>query len=162
MWPSITTRPVLPSTPFAAGGRSWVVPPIGRLRRCSLSPTRAEATARLRLWKLQQFATRTGLTITVCHFPLGTSKWNRIEHRLFSHIATNWRGEPLVSLAAVVSLIAATRSTTGLRVRSEINRRPYPKGVVVREDQMHQVRLRRHAFHGEWNYTIRPKRKSAQ
>jgi hypothetical protein len=119
---------------------------------------------RVRLWKweLQQFANRTGLTITVCHFPPGTSKWNRIEHRLFSHIATNWRGKPLVSLAAVVSLIAATRTTTGLRVRSEIDRRRYPKGVVVSEDQMHQVRLRPHAFHGEWNYTIRPKRKSVK
>ena len=119
---------------------------------------------RVRLWKweLQQFANRTGLTITVCHFAPGTSKWNRIEHRLFSHIATNWRGKPLVSLAAVVSLIAATRTTTGLRVRSEIDRRRYPKGVVVSEDQMHQVRLRPHAFHGEWNYTIRPKRKSVK
>lgn len=113
---------------------------------------------RVRLWKweLQQFANRTGLTITVCHFPPGTSKWNRIEHRLFSHIATNWRGKPLVSLAAVVSLIAATRTTTGLRVRSEIDRRRYPKGVIVTEDQMKKVRLRHHAFHGEWNYTIRP------
>lgn len=117
---------------------------------------------RVRLWKweLQQFANRTGLSITVCHFPPGTSKWNRIEHRLFSHIAMNWRGKPLTSLAAMVSLIAATRTTTGLRVRSEIDRRRYPQGVVVTDEQLGQIRLRPHAFHGEWNYTIRPHTRS--
>jgi hypothetical protein len=116
--------------------------------------------SRLRLWKweLQQFANRSGLTITVCHFPPGTSKWNRIEHRLFSHIAMNWRGQPLVSLAAIVSLIAATRSTPGLRVRSELDRRRYPGGVKVRDEQMAQIRLRPHTFHGDWNYTIKPAR----
>jgi len=114
--------------------------------------------ARLRLWKweLQQLATRTGLTITVCHFPPGTSKWNKIEHRLFSHIAMNWRGTPLVSLATIVSLIASTRSRSGLRVRSEIDRRRYPGGVTVTDAQMATVRLTRHDFHGEWNYTIHP------
>jgi transposase len=118
--------------------------------------------SRLRLWKweLQQFANRTGLTMTVCHFPPGTSKWNKIEHRLFSHIAMNWRGKPLVSVAAIVSLIAATRTATGLRVRSEIDRRRYPGGVTVTDEQMEQVRLQPHRFHGEWNYTIRPKRRS--
>jgi hypothetical protein len=115
--------------------------------------------SRLRLWKweLQQFANRTGLTITVCHFPPGTSKWNRIEHRLFSHIAMNWRGIPLVSLAAIVSLIASTHSHSGLRVRTEIDRRRYPAGVRVTDAQMASVRLMPHAFHGEWNYTIRPR-----
>jgi transposase len=114
--------------------------------------------SRLRLWKweLQQLANRSGLTITVCHFPPGTSKWNRIEHRLFSHIAMNWRGQPLVSLAAIVSLIAATRSTSGLRVRSELDRRSYPGGVKVSDEQMAQIRLRPHTFHGDWNYTIKP------
>jgi transposase len=114
--------------------------------------------SRLRLWKweLQQLANRSGLTITVCHFPPGTSKWNRIEHRLFSHIAMNWRGRPLVSLAAIVSLIAATRSTSGLRVRSELDRRSYPGGVKVSDEQMAQIRLRPHTFHGDWNYTIKP------
>jgi transposase len=114
--------------------------------------------SRLRLWKweLQQFANRSGLTITVCHFPPGTSKWNRIEHRLFSHIAMNWRGQPLVSLAAIVSLIAATRSTSGLRVRSELDRRRYPGGVKVSDEKMAQLRLRPHTFHGDWNYTIKP------
>jgi hypothetical protein len=113
---------------------------------------------RVRLWKweLQQLANRTGLAITVCHFPPGTSKWNRIEHRLFSHIAMHWRGTPLVSLAAIVSLIAATHSRSGLRVRSELDRRRYPDGVTVTHAQMARVRLARHAFHGDWNYTILP------
>jgi Rhodopirellula transposase DDE domain len=113
---------------------------------------------RLRLWKweLQRLANRTGLAITVCHFPPGTSKWNKIEHRLFSHIAMNWRGTPLVSLAAIVSLIASTRSRSGLRVRSELDRRRYPDGVAVTDAQMATVRLKRHDFHGEWNYTFYP------
>ncbi len=113
---------------------------------------------RVRLWKweLQQFANRTGLTITVCHFPPGTSKWNKIEHRLFSHIAMNWRGKPLVSLAVIVSLIGATTTTAGLRVRSELDRGRYPMGVAPTEEQMARLTLRPHAFHGDWNYTIRP------
>jgi hypothetical protein len=113
---------------------------------------------RLRLWKweLQRFANRTGLTITVCHFPPGTSKWNKIEHRLFSHIALNWRGTPLVSLAAIVSLIASTHSRSGLRIRSEIDRARYPDGVTVTDAQMATVRITRHDFHGDWNYTIYP------
>ena len=115
---------------------------------------------RLRLWKweLQRFANRTGLSITICHFPPGTSKWNKIEHRLFSHIAMNWRGKPLVSLATIVNLIGSTRTGAGLRVRSEIDRKPYPKGIVVTDDQMATVHLKPHRFHGEWNYTIRPVR----
>jgi hypothetical protein len=114
--------------------------------------------SRLRLWKweLHRFASRTGLSITVCHFPPGTSKWNRIEHRLFSHIAMNWRGRPLVSLAAIVSLIASTRSKAGLRVRSEIDQGTYPTGVPVTDEQMSKIAIRHHRFHGEWNYTIKP------
>jgi Rhodopirellula transposase DDE domain len=114
--------------------------------------------SRLRLWKweLQKFANHTGLTITVCHFPPGTSKWNKIEHRLFSHIAMNWRGKPLVSLAAIVSLIGSTRTAAGLRVRSEVDHSRYPGGVAVTKEQMAQIRLKRHSFHGDWNYTIRP------
>ena len=113
---------------------------------------------RVRLWKweLQRLADRTGLAITVCHFPPGTSKWNKIEHRLFSHIAMNWRGTPLVSLATIVSLIASTHSRSGLRVRSEIDRRRYPDGVTVPDTQMATVRITRHEFHGDWNYTIVP------
>jgi len=114
--------------------------------------------SRLRLWKweLQQLANRTGLIITVCHFPPGTSKWNKIEHRLFSHIAMNWRGTPLVSLAVIVSLIATTRSEAGLRVRSELDRGRYPDGVTVSDQQMSQIALKPHRFHGDWNYSIRP------
>ncbi len=113
---------------------------------------------RVRLWKwaLQQFANRTGLSITVCHFPPGTSKWNMIEHRLFSHLEMNWRGKPLVSLAAIVSLIGSTRTDAGLRVRSEIDRGKYPMGVAVTDAQMARITLLPHAFHGEWNYTVRP------
>jgi Rhodopirellula transposase DDE domain len=114
--------------------------------------------ARLRLWKweLQQLANRTGLAITVCHFPPGTSKWNKIEHRLFSHIAMNWRGTPLVDLATIVSLIGSTHSRAGLHVRAELDRGPYPAGVTVTDAQLASVRLERHRFHGDWNYTIHP------
>jgi len=114
---------------------------------------------RIHLWKweLQRFANRTGLSVTVCHFPPGTSKWNKIEHRLFSYIATNWRGKPLVSLATIVTLIGSTTTATGLRVRSEIDRGTYPKGVVLSERQLAQVNLKRHAFHGDWNYTVHPR-----
>ena len=113
---------------------------------------------RVRLWKweLQQFATKTGLTLTVCHFPPGTSKWNKIEHRLFSYISTNWRGQPLVSLAAIVSLIASTKTKTGLRVRCELDRGRYPKGKVVTDSQMGKVRFAGHRFHDDWNYDINP------
>jgi hypothetical protein len=114
--------------------------------------------ARLRLWKweLQQLANRTGLAITVCHFPPGTSKWNKIEHRLFSHIAMNWRGTPLIDLATIVSLIGSTHSRSGLRVRSELDRGEYPAGVTVTDAQMATICLERHRFHGDWNYTIHP------
>lgn len=114
------------------------------------------AKTRLWKWELQRFADRTGLTITVCHYPPGTSKWNKIEHRLFSHIAMNWRGKPLVSLATIVSLIGATTTEAGLRVRSEIDKRSYPKGLTVKDETMSRVNLTRHDFHGDWNYTIRP------
>jgi hypothetical protein len=113
---------------------------------------------RLRLWKveLQRFADETGLEVTVCHFPPGTSKWNKIEHRLFSHITRNWRGRPLVSHRVVVELIAATRTATGLEVEAHLDTGSYPTKVKVSKEQMGLVRLRPHNFHGEWNYTITP------
>ena len=117
--------------------------------------------SRLWKWELQQFANRTGLTITVCHYPLGTSKWNKIEHRLFSYIAMNWRGKALTSLATLVSLIGTTTTTSGLRVRSEIDKRSYPKGVTITDEQMQQLHLKRHEFHGDWNYTIHPRKAHA-
>jgi hypothetical protein len=117
--------------------------------------------SRLRLWKweLQRLADKTGLDITVCHFPPGTSKWNKIEHRLFSFISTNWRGKPLTSLAVIVSLIAATTTATGLRVRCELDKGQYPDGRKISDEAMAQLTLQPHAFHGDWNYTLRARRR---
>ncbi|MCZ2148731.1 MAG: ISAzo13 family transposase [Bryobacterales bacterium] len=114
---------------------------------------------RLRLWKveLQRFADETGLTVTVCHLPPGTSKWNKIEHRLFSHISMNWRGRPLTSHEVVVELIAATTTRKGLRVRAELDPASYPTGVEVTDAQIEALSLRRHTFHGEWNYDLCPR-----
>ena len=109
--------------------------------------------------ELQKFADRTGLTIGVSHFPPGTSKWNKIEHRMFCHITENWRGRPLVDHETVVQLIGATRTTTGLRVRAKLDERAFPKGVEVTDDELNEVNLIREAFHGEWNYTIAPRRR---
>ena len=115
---------------------------------------------RVRLWKweLQRFADRSGLSISVCHLPPGTSKWNKIEHRLFSFITQNWRGKPLESYATILKLIAATTTSAGLRVYTELDTRSYPKGVQVTDEQMQQIRLEPDAFHGEWNYTIKPRK----
>ena len=115
---------------------------------------------RLRLWKfeLARFANETGLAITVCHFPPGTSKWNRIEHRLFAHITMNWRGRPLTSHEVVVELIGATTNRGGLTVHAEADTGSYPRGSKVSDQQMAAVAkvMKLDAFHGEWNYTIRP------
>ena len=115
--------------------------------------------ARNRLWKwsLQEFADRTSLSITVCHFPPGTSKWNKIEHRLFSFISRNWRGQPLESLAVIVNLIGSTRTTTGLHVRCEVDSGEYPKGLQITDDQLATINIERAPFHGDWNYTIHPR-----
>jgi hypothetical protein len=114
--------------------------------------------ARTRLWKaeLQRFATATGMAVTVCHLPPGTSKWNKIEHRLFSHISMNWRGRPLVSHEVIVDLIGATTSRTGLRVQAELDTNAYPTKVKVSDEEMAALALTRHAFHGDWNYTLHP------
>ena len=113
-------------------------------------------SSRSRLWKLglQDFADVTGLDVTVCHFPPGTSKWNKIEHRLFSHISMNWRGRPLLSQETVVNLIAATRTRSGLKVRARLDRTPYQAGIKVPDSEMKKIELRGHAFHADWNYTI--------
>jgi len=113
---------------------------------------------RLRLWKyeLARFATETGLTVTVCHLPPGTSKWNKIEHRLFSHISMNWRGRPLTSHEVVVNLIGATTTKTGLKVHAEHDVGTYPTGAKVTEADLAAVGLTAHEFHGEWNYRITP------
>jgi len=114
--------------------------------------------ARVRLWKteLQKFANETGLVISVCHFPPGTSKWNKIEHRLFSYISQNWRGKPLVSHEVIVNLIASTTTRTGLTVKCELDTKKYPKGIKVSDQELRQVNIVRDDFHGEWNYAIHP------
>lgn len=116
---------------------------------------------RLRLWKreLADLATQTGLAITVCHFPSGTSKWNKIEHRLFSQISMNWRGQPLTSHEVIVNLIAGTTTRTGLTVTAELDDTIYPKGIKITDREMADLEtqhLTRHDFHGEWNYTVSP------
>jgi hypothetical protein len=113
---------------------------------------------RLRLWKLelQILADDTGVSITVCHFPPGTSKWNKVEHRLFSFISSNWRGEPLRDYETIVKLISRTATTKGLTVTCRLDRRRYPTGRKVTNQEMQRLNLVRHKFHGEWNYTIRP------
>ena len=114
---------------------------------------------RPRLWKLelQRLADATGLTIHVCHFPPGTSKWNRIEHSLFSAISVNWRGRPLTSYETIVNLIGATTTTTGLRVKARLDRRTYPTGIKVTKNQFSTIHIAGDDFHGEWNYVITPR-----
>jgi transposase len=114
--------------------------------------------SRPRLWKLmlQRLADGLGLRITVCHFPPGTSKWNKIEHRMFCHITENWRGRPLVSRAVVVNLIAHVRTGEGLRIEAALDTNGYPVGIEVSDEELAAVRIRRARFHGDWNYTISP------
>ena len=117
--------------------------------------------SRSRLWQieLQKLSDTLGLMVRVCHFPPGTSKWNKIEHRLFSHISINWRGQPLTSLDLMVRLIGATTTTTGLQVRAAIDRSRYPKGRKVTNEMLATVQCNREPFHGEWNYRITPRKK---
>jgi hypothetical protein len=114
---------------------------------------------RLRLWKLelQKFADETMLELSVCHFPPGTSKWNKVEHRLFSFISSNWRGEPLRDYETIVNLIAKTTTAKGLKVLCRLDRRKYPTGRTVTDEEMQAVNMERNKFHGDWNYTIRPR-----
>ena len=114
--------------------------------------------SRVRLWKreLQKLANELGLDIVVSHLPPGTSKWNKIEHRLFSFISQNWRAQPLVSYRVIVELISATTTKTGLTVRCELDTGQYPSGIVVSDAEMAAINIERAEFHGEWNYTISP------
>ena len=114
---------------------------------------------RSRLWKvsLQELADELGMPLFVCHFPPGTSKWNKIEHRLFSFITKNWRARPLESLEVIVNLIAHTTTRTGLLVKAAIDTNPYPTKIKVTDEQLGRLRLKRHNFHGEWNYTLLPR-----
>lgn len=114
---------------------------------------------RLRLWKkeLQRFANARGIEISVSHFPPGTSKWNKIEHRLFSFISTNWRGKPLTSYQVIINLIKSTTTKTGLTVKARLDKKNYNKGIKVSDDEMKNIKLVKNKFHGEWNYTVKPK-----
>jgi hypothetical protein len=113
-----------------------------------------------RLWKvsLQRLADSTGLRIRVCHYPPGTSKWNKIEHRMFSFITKNWQGKPLVTRQAVVDLIGNTRTTTGLVIKAALDQRTYRKGIKVTDQELASVNIKRARFHGDWNYTILPRK----
>lgn len=115
--------------------------------------------SRVRLWKiaLQKFADETRLHITVSHFPPGTSKWNKIEHRMFSHISMNWRGKPLTSHEVIVNLIANTTTEKGLKIQAELDINLYPKGIKISDEELSKINIKRDDFHGEWNYTMRPR-----
>ena len=144
--------------------RTWI-DRIGRPRYASMQELRITADcggsngARVRLWKteLQKLADATGLTLHINHYPPGTSKWNKIEHRMFCHITQNWRGQPLQSRATVIELIAKTTTKTGLKVECALDERTYEKGIRISNDQMRQLAIEGDAFHPEWNYTIKPR-----
>jgi len=118
---------------------------------------------RTKLWKVecQRLADTTGLQIVVCHFPPGTSKWNKIEHRLFSFMSLNWRGRPLETHEVIINLIASTRTSTGLKVYAQLDQRSYPTHITVTDEQLAAVNITRHPFHGDWNYTINPSPKKS-
>ena len=115
---------------------------------------------RSKLWKkeMQNFADNENFQITVCHFPPGTSKWNKIEHRLFSFISINWRGKPLLTYQTIINLIASTTTKAGLTVKVRLDKRNYKKGIEVSKKEMDAINLIKHNFHGEWNYTIKPRK----
>lgn len=131
-------------------------PQVDRLLICADGGGSNGYRVRLCKLELQHLATATGLVVTVCHLPPGTSKWNKIEHRLFSHISMNWRGRPLVSHEVVVELIGATTTRAGLEVQAELDTGVYPTKIKVSDETLAAVQLTRHAFRGEWNYTIAP------
>lgn len=115
--------------------------------------------SRNRLWKqsLQEWADQERLTVMVCHFPPGTSKWNKIEHRMFSHISRNWRGQPLISHEVIIELIGATTTSKGLKIGTSLDKTSYPKGIKISDQQMNELSIERADFHGEWNYFIKPR-----
>ena len=145
---------------FAPGGRRWAKTyPEGktRLHRRGLGGSNSSRNS---LWKveLQRFADKTGLDIEVSHMPPGTSKWNKIEHRLFSAISMNWRGKPLESFETVVNLIGATTTRSGLRVRAKLDERTYERGIKVPRDVTARLAIRKSVFHGDWNYAFKRRR----
>ena len=116
---------------------------------------------RTRLWKieLQKLADKLGIRISVCHYPPGTSKWNKIEHRMFCHITENWRGKPLISRSVIVNLIGNTKTRKGLTIKAKLDLNEYPTGIQVSDEELSKVKIKKHVFHGEWNYTISPEYK---
>ncbi|MBI1787291.1 MAG: hypothetical protein HYR60_07025 [Acidobacteria bacterium] len=118
-------------------------------------------SSRTRLWKvvLQRLADQLGIVVSVCHFPPGTSKWNKIEHRMFCHITENWRGRPLVSHEVVVNLIGNTTTKQGLKIHAALDTNPYPTGIQVSDEDLARVRIETDSFQGDWNYRIRPRTK---
>ncbi len=156
---STMTRRNLPSMRFRCGGPAWA----GIASACPHAVIAADGGGsngpRSRLWKwaLQRLADDFDLTLSVCHLPPGTSKWNKIEHRLFSFISQNWRGKPLVSHQVIVNLIAATTTRTGLRVKAALDTRRYQTARQIPDEVFARLRIRPHAFHGDWNYTIAPR-----
>src|SRR5438128_7260850 len=156
---SITTRRASQSMPSAAGGRPWGQARYRNAKSLLITADGGGSNGtRLRLWKLelQRLADELGLAITVCHLPPGTSKWNKIEHRLFSFITQNWRGKPLISHQVIVQLIAATTTKTGLTVHAELDPNPYHAGITVNDAEFAAINLTRHDFHGEWDCAITP------
>jgi Rhodopirellula transposase DDE domain len=153
-----TTPPLSLSTPCGPGGTGKAAYPTATTLTITADSGGSNGN-RLRAWKteLAAFATETGLAVTVLHLPPGTSKWNRIEHRLFSAITMNWRGTPLTSHEAVVSLIGATTTSTGLTVDAVLDTGIYPTGIKISEKTVKALPLTRHDVHGQWNYTISPK-----
>ena len=121
--------------------------------------SRGSNSYRARLWKyqLQKLADETGLRITVCHFPPGTSKWNRIEHRMFCHITANWRGRPLETREIIVNLIANTQTSKGLTIQADLNANSYAKGIKISDEEMARLNITPADFHGEWNYRLSPR-----
>jgi hypothetical protein len=155
----VPTPPLLPSKASGAGGYK-----LGQARYPDATCLTITADCggsngvQVKLWKreLQHFANETGLKVTVAHLPPGTSKWNKIEHRLFAFITMNWRGKPLVSHQVIVQLIGSTTTETGLKVCCELDANLYPKGIKVSDAEMQAINITRDEFHGEWNYTISP------
>jgi hypothetical protein len=158
LWIATSDLPTAPGHPFYAR-LNTVLDAAGFDRFVEAACQRFYAPVRLRQWKLelQRFADGAGLAIVVCHFPPGTSKWNKVEHRLFSFISSNWRGEPLRDYETIVRLIANTTTAKGLTVTCRLDRRRYPVGRKVSDKEMATLHLTPQRFHGEWNYVISPR-----
>jgi len=154
------TRPRLRSRRCGGGGGTWGARSTPRAKRLLITADGGGSIgSRCRRWKveLQQLADEIGLHISVCHFPPGTRKWNKIEHRMFCYITENWRGRPLVSREVVVNLIGHTTTKTGWAIRSALDENHYPTGREVTAQQMQSLAIKQDKFHGAWNYTMRPR-----